>query len=184
MLEMITPLPLMLIFSLFYILLVLIVLFILFLIVKDKKTFLKALGIAFSSMLVLFVILLIYATITKTKVLDKNDYYGEYIIDRNYFAGKQADWQYNHYRFKIKENDSIYLYETNGRKIIKTHKGKISTIAPVKSARLRIHMKEPKHHIMHSNPTIYRETWDFYLVFDSPKFSNMYFRKGKWKNID
>ena len=37
------------------------------------------------------------------KVLEKSDYYGEYIIDRAYFSGKQADWQYNNFRFEIKK---------------------------------------------------------------------------------
>jgi hypothetical protein len=44
--------------------------------------------------------------------LEKDDYYGQYIVDRSYFSGKQADWQYNHFRFEIKDNDSIYFYVT------------------------------------------------------------------------
>ncbi len=31
--------------------------------------------------------------------LDKSDYYGEYVINRDYFKGEQTDWQYNHFRF-------------------------------------------------------------------------------------
>ena len=34
-----------------------------------------------------------------------------------------------------------------------------------------------------SDPTIYRKVWGFFLVFNSPQFNNMYFRKGKWKEI-
>tara|TARA_R110000765_G_scaffold179954_2_gene285773 strand:+ start:1059 stop:1592 length:534 start_codon:yes stop_codon:yes gene_type:complete len=118
------------------------------------------------------------------KVLDKEDFYGQYTIDRNYFPGKQADWQYNHYRFEIKENDSIYFHVTDGQKILETFKGKISILAPYKSARLVINMDGTSHHILTTNPTIYREPWDFFMVFNSPKFNNMYFRKGKWKEID
>jgi hypothetical protein len=43
--------------------------------------------------------------------LDKEDIYGNYVIDRDICSGKQADWQYNHYRFKItEENKNIFLY--------------------------------------------------------------------------
>jgi hypothetical protein len=39
-------------------------------------------------------------------------------------------------------------------------------------------MEQPTHHIMTSNPTTYRSAWSFYLVFYSPKFNNVYFKKG------
>lgn len=116
-------------------------------------------------------------------VLDKNDYYGHYVINREYFKGAQADWQYNHFRFEIKENDSIYFYETDNETILKTHKGKISVTEPYKSARLILTMQTPTHHIVASNPTIYRSAWNFYLVFKSSKFNNMFFKKGKWQPI-
>ncbi len=130
------------------------------------------------------VIMSIVGILAQKKVLDKSDFYGEYTIDRNYFSGKQADWQYNNFRFEIKENDSIYFYVTNGKRVNETYRGKISTLAPYKSARLVIEMKKPTHHIITSNPTIYREPWGFFMVFTSPKFHNMYFRKNKWENIE
>ena len=52
-------------------------------------------------------------------ILDRNDYNGEYIIDRSYFKGDQADWQYNHYRFEVTKDDSIFFHVTNGRSIVK-----------------------------------------------------------------
>lgn len=118
------------------------------------------------------------------KVLEKSDFYGEYIIDRSYFPGKQADWQYNNFRFEIKENDAIYFYVTDKKIILKTYKGKFSTKKTFTSERPKFKMQTPNHHILTTNPTVYREIWDFYLVFNSPKFKNMYFRKGKWKAID
>jgi len=122
--------------------------------------------------------------LSKKKILYKSDFYGEYTIDRNYFSGKQADWQYNSFRFEIKKNDSIYFYVTDGKKINETYKGIISTRSTYKSARLVIKTEKPNHHILKTNPTIYREAWDFFLVFKSPKFNNMYFRKGEWKKIE
>ena len=113
-----------------------------------------------------FIILMaINAVLSRKKVLERSDFYGEYTIDRNFFSGKQADWQYNNFRFEIKENDSIYFYATDRETINQLYKGKISTLTRTKSARLLIEMEKPTHHVLTSNPTIYREPWDFYMVF-------------------
>ena len=119
--------------------------------------------------------------LTSKTVLDKKDYYGQYIIDRDYFPGIQSDWQYNHFRFEIKKNDSIYFYVTDKERTVKVYKGKVVVIQYSESARLRIIMDQPTHHILTSNPTTYRSSWSFYLVFNSPKFYNLYFKKGRWK---
>lgn len=149
-----------------------------------KKIFGIALLVMWGGLIILLVFSFIFRPLWEKKVLDKSDFYGKYIIDRNYFSGKQADWQYNNFRFEIKENDSIYFYVTDGKKINETFKGTISTLEPYKSARLVIEMEKPTHHILTTNPTIYREVWGFYMVFNSPKFYNMYFRKGEWKEIE
>ena len=167
----------------FFILPISIILFLLWIFTR-KKLF----GIALIGFWCLLILMMILSAILEPfyskKVLDKSDFYGEYVIDRNYFAGKQADWQYNNFRFEIKENDSIYFYVTDGKIINETYKGSISTLAPYQSARLVIKMEKPTHHILTTNPTIYREVWDFFMVFNSPKFHNMYFRKGEWKEIE
>ena len=115
--------------------------------------------------------------------LEKEDYHGEYIINRDYFEGEQTDWQYEHFRFEITEEDSLFFYVTDREKILQTFRGTIKTTAPYRSARLMIEMDEPTHHILSSNPTTYRSAWHFYLVFESPKFHNLFFEKGKWKPI-
>ena len=123
-------------------------------------------------------------TITSKKELQKSDYYGEYIIDKSFFPGKQSNWQYDHFRFEIKQDDKLYFYESEKDKVVKTYIGTISTVRPWNSERLIINMEKPTIHIMKSNPTIYRNTWDFYLVFYSEKFNNMYFKKGIWKPLN
>ena len=115
--------------------------------------------------------------------LDKEDYYGEYVINRDYFKGEQTDWQYNHFRFEITDEDSLFFHFTDKDKIINTYRGTISTTKPYNSARLIINMEQPTHHIMIQNPTTYRSSWSFYLVFKSGKFYNVFFKKGKWKPI-
>ncbi len=47
--------------------------------------------------------------LTSKTELDKDDYYGEYVINRDYFRGEQTDWQYNHFRFEITDKDSIFF---------------------------------------------------------------------------
>ena len=125
----------------------------------------------------------ISSSLTEIQVLEKNDYYGQYLINRNYFSGKQADWQYNSFRFEIKDNDSIYFYVTEKQKVIQIFKGTISTIKPTVSERLMLHMAQPTHHILNGNPTTYRSAQGFYLVFNSPKFGNVFFKKGEWKPL-
>lgn len=122
--------------------------------------------------------------LTSKTELDKDDYYGEYVINRDYFKGEQTDWQYNHFRFEITDEDSIFFYVTDKEKILKTYRGTIKTTTPYSSARLIIEMEEPTHHILTSNPTTYRSAWNFYLVFKSPKFHNVFFKQGKWKSIE
>ncbi len=148
-----------------------------------RLVFIKAIGCIWGPILALVFLSSALRWLLEKKNLDKNDYHGSYIINRNYFAGKQADWQYNHYRFEIKDNDSIYFYATNGAKILKTYKGKISTTDNYVSARLILHMDSNTHHIVSQNPTTIRSAWSFILIFRSPKFNNVYFKKGDWEQL-
>ena len=145
-----------------------------------KKIFGKILGFIWLSLIGLIFFSVILQWLTAKKELEKEDYYGQYVIDRNYFKGKQANWQYNNFRFEIRKNDSIYFYLTENEKILKIYKGTISTVKPWNSERLVINMIQPTNHIIKTNPTVYRSAWGFYLVFHSDKFNNIYFKKGKW----
>lgn len=150
----------------------------------EKKFFAQIAGFIWVTIISVSILSEIVGTIFSKKVLEKSDYYGEYIIDRDHFSGKQADWQYNNFRFEIKRNDSIYFFILDRNSIIKTYKGKISTKTRYKSARLKISMEQPTHHILSTSPTVYRDFWSFYLVFNSTKFNNMFFKKGKWKPLN
>jgi len=144
----------------------------------------KILGFIWLGILGLILLAGITRKLTSKTELEKNDYYGEYVINRDYFKGKQTDWQYNHFRFEITDKDSIFFYVTDKEKILKIYRGTIKTISPYSSARLTIEMEQPTHHILASNPTTYRSAWGFYLVFKSPKFYNMFFEKSTWKQIE
>lgn len=158
------------------------ILFVIWLVTR-KKLFGKTVGLISLGIFGLVILSGTVQWLTAKTELNKKDYYGQYIINREYFPGRQADWQYDNFRFEIKDNDSIYFYMTNKEKIVKTYRGTIATTKPFSSERLIINMEQPTHHILKSNPTTYRSTWSFYLVFYSPKFNNVYFKKGNWKHI-
>jgi hypothetical protein len=135
--------------------------------------------------LAVFVLLVIALNFFNSKTeVSISDIYGEYIIDREKCAGKQADWQYNHYRFKITEDNKIFFYITEKENIVKTIEGKVAFYEDSASPHLKIDLEEPKFHILKENPTLYREIWSFYYVFESDKYKNVFFTKGNWKTID
>jgi hypothetical protein len=107
--------------------------------------------------------------------LTRNDIVGEYRIDTTFYSGKNATWQYNHYKFFITKKHSIMFVEMNdkGRVIYReVHDLKFSNIPvtwEIKSDTL--------HHVIRNNPTLYRSHSKFYYVFHSVKFGNMFFRK-------
>ena len=116
-------------------------------------------------------------------VLEPKDYYGTYVIDRSFYPGRQADWQYNHFRFEMLSSDSALFYVTEGTKIVSVYRGKISWPAGYESARMRLDMDTPTHFIMASNPTTYRFVWNFRLVFATERFGNVAFKKGTWETL-
>ena len=152
--------------------------------IKKLRYMLYFWAFTFIAIIILFGIFGVLNFFSSKTILSPDDYRGSYVINREYFKGMQSDWQYNHYRFIITNEDSIFFYETDNEKIIKIHKGKVCYSENYKSTRLKINSLEPKHHVLNSNPTTYRNIWDFYLVFNSPKFNNMYFKKGKWRPIN
>ncbi|MCH3881587.1 MULTISPECIES: hypothetical protein [Tenacibaculum] len=150
----------------------------------EEKVFAYIVAFVWGGMIFFLIIGSLLKPFYTKKILDKEDFYGQYVIDRDYFPGKQADWQYNNFRFEIKENDSIYFYVTDKNRIINTHTGYISTVKPYQSERLKINTLKPSHHVINSNPTIYRGVWSFIMVFKSSKYHNMYFKKRKWEPIN
>jgi hypothetical protein len=151
-----------------------------------QKVYGRIIGIMWGGIFGLIILLVVINWLTSKTELAQKDYYGQYIVNRDYFQGKQSDWQYDHYRFEIKKNDSIYFYVTDKEKILKTYTGTITATdnSEHNSARLIIKMGQPSHHILTSNPKTYRSAWSFYLVFYSPKFNNVYFKKGQWKPLN
>lgn len=146
-------------------------------------TFWKIVGIGFTSLLLLVGALKFFTT---PMTLDADDFYGDYIVDRSYFPGPEADWQYNHCRFTITTDNKIYLKITDKNRHIKTFEGKVKINKGSKSAWLSVKMNDYNHIIgkdYNGTPRINRSPFHFHLVFKSPWYHNMYFKKGKWKPL-
>jgi len=116
--------------------------------------------------------------------LDKDDFYGQYVIDRDHCPGKQADWQYKSFKFQIRPDNSIVFDIMEEGVIKKIFRGNFSTLRPYSSEVPVMNMEWPTHHILTTNPTVYRRNGGFYLVFNSPLFGNVFFKKGEWKPLD
>ncbi len=70
---------------------------------------------------------ILYLTIdfvTSPMTVHMSDIEGEYIINTDIFKGKDADWQYEHYWLKVK-NDTLYLNVMNNGELIRTYKRRV-----------------------------------------------------------
>lgn len=108
--------------------------------------------------------------------LTKQKIVGEYRIDTTFFPGKNANWQFNHYKFYITDKDSILfvVMKENGiPRAIYKHRIKYSDGPPD----MWSIVADSTHHIIRNQPTLYRGHDKFYYVFESDKFGNMFFRK-------
>ncbi len=172
-------------FNLFFVFIILPVsgILIILWITTQKKLFGKLLGIIWAGMIGLIILVSILQIFTTKKRVEKSDIYGEYIIDRSKFSGKQADWQYENFRFEITKRNELIFHQTTGRKIMESDTAKVEFLEQYVNDRIRIKKDSIMHHIIEEEPTLYRNIWSFYYVFESPKFGNVFFKKGKWKPL-
>ncbi len=108
--------------------------------------------------------------------LTKHNIVGEYRIDTTFFPGKNATWQYEHYKFYITDKDSILFVVMKEKEIPQTfykHKIEYSDGPPD----LWTIVADSTHHIIRNQPTLYRGHDKYYYVFHSDKFGNVFFRK-------
>lgn len=149
--------------------------------ISGNNVFGKMLQFAWSGLLGLMLLASIIQYFSTKKKVRRNDIYGEYVIDRSKFPGEQANWQYANFRFRITQKDELIFYQMDDRKILKSDTAKVIFLERYFSDRIRIVKDSNMHHIIDETPTLYRNIWSFYYVFESPKFGNVFFKKGKWK---
>lgn len=144
--------------------------------VRKEKIYAQIVGIGWLGILLLVLASIFIFPLFKDSPVTQEGYYGTYVIDRNFYPGVQADWQYETYKFEITNDDSIRLHVYNGARIVRTYRSSVSFTKTSKTTLVKIDSLGV-HHIFTTNPTLYRGSSDFYLVFESPKFGNMFFRK-------
>lgn len=148
------------------------------------KLALRVIQILWGFLLGVFLLSWLVRAIGAKKELDQEDIYGEYIIDRSKYPGPQADWQYNHFRFEITPRHDFRLYLTEEARVTRTIAGRVAFLEAYQQPRIIIQVDSPRYHLVATNPTLYRETRSFYYVFNSPKFGNVFFKKGEWAPLN
>lgn len=120
----------------------------------------------------------IYGKITSPMNVDRDHVIGIYRVDRDMFPGPNADWQHDHFILEIADPGMVILRskDVNGN----WHQYS-RPFTPVYYTNYRWRFltegDSTEHHILANTPTLYREPWNFYYVFRSPRFGNMFFRK-------
>lgn len=152
--------------------------------ISRKIIVVKTLGLIWLIVFGMIFLLEIFHFFTAKKELTRDDIYDSYIINRTKYPGKQADWQYDHFRFEITKDNKFIFYKTDRGKINKCCKGTVKFLAAYKVPRVLLDVDTPGYHIINDKPTLYRTTGSFYYVFHSPKFGNVFFKKGNWKPMD
>lgn len=143
-----------------------------------KKIFINVFYGFWISVIFLFLILVMGDFINRKATIKKDNLYGIYVIDKEMFKGKNANWQYQHFSFLITKNDEFIFYEYSDNGSIKSvHKGKVEFVDFYVSPHLRILNLQPNHQVVESEPLLVRKKWGFYYVFKSKKFGNMFFIK-------
>ena len=128
-----------------------------------------------------FVILLLKHHRLSIRVTEE-DIYGTYVIDKSRFSGEQADWQYDNFRFEVTRNNQLLFEHRVYDDVWELETVDVSFDPTWENRRIRIHSDSTNHHIIRDNPTLYRLSYgEFYYVFESEKFGNVFFKKGEWK---
>jgi hypothetical protein len=147
-------------------------------VISKEEIYGKILGTIWLTVLSLIIFFWLLNFLNSKTELSENDIYGDYVIDKKMFKGKQADWQYEHFKFTITKSNIMDFHIMENGKIVKTISGKIGFKQFYASPRLVMKFEEPKFHILKQNPTLYRSNWSYYYVFESSKYGNMFFKKS------
>lgn len=150
--------------------------------VSRKAFFGKLLGLMWGSLILLLALSIVLQIFTTKKKVTRNKIYGNYVVDRSKFPGEQANWQYDNFKFKITDDNVLHFSYKTSNEEYKTELVKVKFLEQYYSDRLELGKDSTRHHIIVDNPTLYREVWNFYYVFKSDKFGNVFFKKKELFN--
>lgn len=144
---------------------------------RKKKMYLYSFFTFWSFVVLLFLILSVAEFINSKATVVKDDLYGNYVIDKEMFKGKNATWQYQHFSFLITKDDVFIFYKySDSGKIKSVYKREVEFVNYA-SPHLRILNVKPNNQVIESEPLLVRKKWGFFYVFKSHKFGNMFFTK-------
>ena len=151
-------------------------------IIFREKVILKSIVALWILLIGLILLAALAEFINTPKRVQESDLYGEYVIDKTKFGGKQADWQYQHYKFEIKSNKTLVFSQLQNNGKFKTEIVNVKIYDDGVRSYLNLISTEKNSHIIQESPTLFRKRFCFYYVFNSKKFGNMFFKKGTWKS--
>ena len=102
----------------------------------------------------------------------RDDVIGVYQVDRDFYPGKQADWQYETYELEVTETHLIVRDSRASRE----WRYIVHWFADPEY-RWTFASEDPRHHLVAEGPAIYRERFGYYYVFRSRLYGNVFFRK-------
>ena len=143
--------------------------------VSKKRIALTILGAIWGLTILVFIASVISDHYRAPIRLTKSEIIGDYRIDTNFYKGTNAKWQYEHYKFTISPNDSIYFFVINKDTVKKMFKGKLKYSSGPPD--LWTIQSMTTYHVIKYPPILYRGHNKFYYVFKSDIYGNMFFRK-------
>ena len=153
--------------------------FLVYFFVTKSKAAIKILCGLWAVIILLFIVATITTNLNGPIRLTKSQIIGDYRIDKKFYKGKNADWQYEHYRFTITPTDSFYFYVMNRDSVIKTFKSKMKYYNQAPELWNLQDGSTNDYHVIKNKPTLYRGHNKFYYVFRSNIYGNLFFRKEK-----
>jgi len=114
--------------------------------------------------------------LNKPMRLKTDQIYGTYRVDKTKFDTAEGRWQFENFEIQIGRDHVLRLYQLQpNRKILDAMEFTFSQYFNAPHISLKI--DSTRHHILSTNPTLYRKPFSFYYVFESRKFGNMFFEK-------
>lgn len=103
---------------------------------------------------------------------DKEDVIGHYVIARDKWPGKNADWQHETYTLEITESHAI----------VRDARTKTVWKYRIEWSSIYDHLwgfadYDKRHHIIGNGPTLYRGSFGHHYVFESPLYGNVFFER-------
>lgn len=104
---------------------------------------------------------------------------GKYVVNTNVLPGKNADWQYEHYKLEVTKDKYLVVSFYDKGTLMSKDSVEYTFVKRFVSDRIKI-LGPSQHHFFQDNPTLYRKGSSFTYRFFSKKYGNVYFRKKKW----